>query len=322
MYTHSSALTTLFGLLNTLGTLISRFTDQQDTARKKGLELYNLGEFRSSEAYLTIAATAGDSESQYALAEVIRRREKSLDEKDKTHADKDWYALAAAQGDIYALLRLADEASLEQAKTLAQARADSGDGQAMLQLYEMTKDIAWLKKSAEANFLEGQYILAIVHDKDHTFIPDAVERRTTIDSWLKRAAEGGFSKAMHWYSNRPPISQDLPARREWVIKRAQLNDVNAVLEYGYGLGGVYEDEDGVDTEYGFEKDLIKGYGLIWLVLDTTREFWRYNEASNNLSGIAKDMSSADMEAGKAFAQEWKGTHPPMWECRLTYSDLK
>jgi TPR repeat protein len=312
----------LFGLLNTLSTLITRYTDQQENARKKGLELYKLGEYRDSEAYLTIAATAGDRESQYALAEAIRHREKSLIEADKTHADKNWYALAAVQDDVYALLRLADKASLVHAKTLAQARADKGDGEAMLQLYEMTKDLAWLKKSAEANFLEGQYILALVYDKDHTLISDAVERRTTIDGLLKRAAEAGYSKAMHWYSNRPPVSQDLPTRRAWVIKRAQLNDVNAVLEYGYGLSGVYEDEDGIDAEHGFEKDLVKGYGLIWLVLDTTREFSRYNEASNNLSEIAKDMSSADKDAGKVFAQEWKRTHSPMWEGRLTYSDLK
>ena len=322
MYTHSSALTTLFSLLNTLSSLIARLTNEQETARKKGLELYNLGEYRDSEAYLTIAATAGDRESQYALAEVIRRRENNLKEEDKTHADREWYALAAAQGDVYALLRLADDASLEQAKTLAQGRADSGDGEAMLQLYEITKDIAWLKKSAEAGFLEGQYILAIVYDKDHTLIPDAIERRSTIDRWLKRAAEAGFSRAMHWYSNRPPVSHDLPTRREWLIKRAQLNDVNAVLEYGYGLGGVYEDENGIDTEYGFEKNLINSYGLIWLVLDTSRESPRYNTAFNNLSIIAQDMSKEDIEAGKAFAQEWKRTHPPLSEFRLTYSDLQ
>ncbi|VVO20843.1 tetratricopeptide repeat protein [Pseudomonas fluorescens] len=317
MYTHSDALTTLFNLLNTLTTLITQLTDQQKAARKRGLELYHLGEYRDSEAYLIIAASAGDRESQFSLGEVLKRRNGSV-----TADAKKWYALAAAQGDVYALLRLADEASLQQAKELAQERADNGDGEAMLQLYEMTKDIAWLQKSAEAGFHEGQYILAMVYDKDHTLIADDSERRSTIDDWLKRAAEAGFSRAMHWYSNRPPISQNLPARREWVIKRAQLNDLNGVLNYGYGLSGIYEDDDGVDNEYGFEKDLIKGYGLVWLVLDTTREFTQYSSASDNLSIIAAEMTTPQIEAGKAFAQEWKRTHPAMSEFRLTYSELR
>lgn len=234
MYTHSDALTTLFNLLNTLTTLITQLTDQQKAARKKGLELYHLGEYRDSEAYLTIAASAGDRESQFALGEVIKRRDGSV-----TEDAKKWYALAAAQGDVYALLRLADEASLKQAKELAQERADNGNGEAMLQLYEMTKDIAWLKKSAEAGFHEGQYILARVYDADATLIPDAVERRTTIDQWLKSAADAGFSLAMHGYSNRQPISLNPPERRSWVIKRAQLNDANGLIVYGYGLSGFY-----------------------------------------------------------------------------------
>jgi len=99
MYTHSSALTTLFSLLNTLSSLIARLTNEQETARKKGLELYNLGEYRDSEAYLTIAATAGDRESQYALAEVIRRRENNLKEEDKnptpTEIGTPWQQLRA-----------------------------------------------------------------------------------------------------------------------------------------------------------------------------------------------------------------------------------
>jgi len=65
-------------------------------------------------------------------------------------------------------------------------------------------------------------------------------------------------------------------------KRAAMSDVNGVLEFGYALGGVYTNDDGIDTEYGTTQDLVKGYGLIWLVIESTREFRRHSEARGTL----------------------------------------
>jgi TPR repeat protein len=191
----------------------------------------------------------------------------------------------------------------------------------MLELYELDQNIETLKKAAQSGSQEGQYILAVKYDKDETLIADSNLRRATIDLLLKNAAEAGFSKAMHWYSNRFPINQNHSVRREWLEKRAELNDVNGVLNYGLGLCGFYEDDNGVDREYGFTKNLVKGYGLIWLVVETTRELSRHTIAREFLEETAKEMTADQITAAKAFAQSWVESHPPMSEFRLTYSDV-
>lgn len=316
MYSHASVLATLFNLCGTLSGHVAHINDQTKAAITKGLELYNLGEFDPAKTYLTIGATGGDSASQYALGEILRRQAGSV-----TEDAKKWYQLAGAQEHVYALLRLADTDSLKKAKELAQAKADKGDAEAMLELYELDQKVDTLKKAADAGSMEGKYILAVKYDKDQTLIADSSLRRATIDLLLQAAAVAGFSKAIHWYANRPPVSVNLPVRRQWLEKRAALNDLNGVLEYGYALGGVYANDDGVDTQYGTTQDLVKGYGLIWLVIETTREFRRHAEARGNLAAIAEDMTPEQITAGEAFAKQWEMSHPPMSEFRLTFNDV-
>jgi TPR repeat protein len=316
MYTHPDALTMLFGFVENLTSLIKSVQQQQEIAKKRGMELYNLGEFTHAEAYLKVPACAGDATAQFALGEVFRRQDKAV-----TEEAKKWYRLAAAQDHVYALMRLADEASVKKAQTLAQAAADGGSGEAMLQMYELTQDIEWLKKSAEANFEEGQYILALRYDKDTTLISDSVARHTAVNDLLKKAADAGFPKAMLWYSNRRPGSNDKAAKRQWLEKRVQISDVNAVLDYGYALSFDYTDEEDVN-EYGYEQDLVKGYGLIWLVIDSTRDFFQLDTAISNLAQIGGGMTAEQIESAVTFAQDWKRTHGALSEYRLTYNDAR
>jgi len=313
MYTHESALTTLFNLRDGLVMQTTQVTELQIQATTKGLTLYNLGEFTHSQTYLTIGATAGNRDAQYALGEVFRRQAKGL-----TDDAKKWYGLAAAQKHVYALMRLGDDESLKTARELAQAEADKGNADAMLELYELDQDIATLKKAADAGSMEAQYILAIKYEDDKTLIVDKAERDIAINGLLKKAADSGFSRAMHWSANRPPILRDLPVRRQWVEKRAQRNDVYGLLNYGRALGGFYTAEDGSD-EYGFTEDLVKSYGLFWLITETTRELSVHALAAQDLQTIAKDMTSAQIDAAKVFARQWEADHPPMSEYRLTYS---
>ena len=316
MYSHASALKTLFNLCDNLKALINQNEDQQRQSTLKGQQLYNLGEFAQAKNYLTIGACAGNADAQYALAEVIRGKYTPL------HEDaKDWYALAAAQGHVYALMRLGDAASIKTATAVAQASVDRKEASGMLLMYELTLDLAWLKKAADAGSLEGQYILADKYDRDRTLLPDDNERRTAIDGLLKKAAEGGLSKAMFWYANRQPISRDLPVRRQWVEKRAHLNDVNGVLDYGFILSGMYENDEGVDEEYGFERDVVKGYGLVWLVVESTRELSRHATARAFLSELATEMTETQISAAKDFAQQWTQAHVPMSQYRLSYNDI-
>ncbi|WP_240628968.1 sel1 repeat family protein [Pseudomonas laurylsulfatiphila] len=227
------------------------------------------------------------------MGEVFRRRAKGLSDDAKK-----WYGLAAAQNHVYALMRLGDDDSLKKARELAQAEADKGNADAMLALYELDQDIATLKKAADAGSMEAQYILAIKYEEDETLIVDKAERDIAIDGLLKKAAASGFSRAMHWCANRPPILWDLPVRRQWVEKRAQRNDVYGLLNYGRALGGFYTAEDGAD-EYGFTEDLVKSYGLFWLITETTRELSVHALAAQDLQTIAKDMTTAQIDAAPA-----------------------
>ncbi|EJM74256.1 hypothetical protein PMI29_00609 [Pseudomonas sp. GM49] len=199
MYTHESALKTLFNLRDSLVMQTTQITELQTQATTKGLALYNLGEFTQSQPYLTIGATVGNRDAQYALGEVFRRRANGL-----TDDAKKWYGLAAAQKHVYALMRLGDADSLKKARELAQAEADKGNADAMLELYELDQNIATLKKAADAGSMEAQYILAIKYDADKNLITDSIEREAAIDALLKKAAEGGLSRAITWYANRPP----------------------------------------------------------------------------------------------------------------------
>lgn len=316
MYTHESALKTLFNLRDGLVMQTTQVTELQTQATTKGLALYNLGEFTQSQTYLTIGATAGNRDAQYALGEVFRRRANGL-----TDDAKKWYGLAAAQNHVYALMRLGDDDSLKKAKELAQAEADKGNADAMLELYELDQDIATLKKAADTGSMEAQYILAIKYEEDKTLIVDQTERDTAINDLLKKAADNGFSRAIHWSANRPPALWDLPVRRQLVEKRAQRNDVYGLLNYGRALGGFYTAEDGTD-EYGFTEDPVKSYGLFWLITETTRELPLHTLATQDLQSVATDMTADQIAAAKVFARQWEADHPPMSEYRLTYDDIK
>lgn len=313
MYSHTDALKSFFNFVSSIQKMVDRVNEQWTTATTTGLQSYNLGEFRYAKNFLLIAATTGNRDVQYALAEVIRQGAGWV-----TEEAKGWYQQAADQNHVYALMRLGDEVSLKKARILADANTDRAEG--MLQIYELTKDIEWLRKSAAAGSAEAKYILAYQYSSDEKLIPDSTERDTQITNLLKQASVAGLPKAMSWYSNRPSVQNDLPTRRQWVEKRAELNDVNGLVDYAYALTHMSADDDGVDRAYGFEKDVVKAYALLWLVVETTRDFKRHAEISRNLIALEKDLTAADVVKAKELAQQWKMSHPPMSEYRLTYND--
>jgi hypothetical protein len=309
MYTHSDALTTLFDLLNSLNALISHLTVQQKAAKQRGLELYQLGEFEECEKPLTISASAGDAPSQYALGEAIRRRVGSIN----TEAQA-WYQRAADQGHVYALMRLGGEPNLTKAKNLAQTRADANDGEAMLQLYELTKDRSWLRKAGEAGCAEAYYIAALLYDKN----PEASDNR---DSMLRYAAFKGFPPAMKWLANMQTYYRNLSYQRIHLEKRLALNDLDGVMTYAGALGGFDIDQSGTNR-YHYPENKIHAYGLYWLVMDSTRQNPRHGEAADFLRQLGSALNTEEIETAKAYGRRWKTEHPALSEFRLTYSDLQ
>lgn len=312
---HHDPLTCVHTLITSLSPLLSPLTDDQQAARKNGLERYNLGEFEDAETNLTIAATAGDSDAQYALGEVIRHREGTISD-----AAKAWYRLAGKQHHVYALMRLGDADSLEQARKLANDLADLGNSDAMLQMYELTQDTNWLINAGNAGNGEVLYMLAILNERDPNLSADR-NWNARLDNLLRNAAAIGFPPAMYWLCNRPRYARNPAFQTYWLERRLGKNQLSAVLKYAYLLLHIFTDESDMEL-FSFNYDQVQGYGLLWLVVNTTRQFKRHGEAAEKLRTEAAKMTPDQIEAGKQFANKWKNTHPPMSAYNLTYSDLK
>ncbi|MEB0040252.1 sel1 repeat family protein, partial [Pseudomonas sp. MH10] len=62
----------IFTLFIVCNSAWAELTPEQEAARVKGVFLYNMDDGYTSKPFLEIAAGAGDGESQYYLAELIR----------------------------------------------------------------------------------------------------------------------------------------------------------------------------------------------------------------------------------------------------------
>lgn len=312
MYTHTNALLSYADFVTAIQNLVDHVKKQRTMATNEGLELYNLGEFNRAKLHLLIAATDGNKEAQYALAEVLRR-----DAGNMTEEARNWYQKAAGQDHFYALLRLADETSLAKAKALAEANADPAER--LLQLYELTGDIESLRKSERAGSSEAKCILAYLYGRDEKLVPSGLTPTAEQTRLLLEAAIAGLPKAMAWYPRLLTV-RDKTTSRAWLEKRLQLNDVNALVDYAFAISTEYDmDED--EQEYGYEKDLVKAYALLWLVSDTTRQFKRHADTVKNLATLEAQLTAQEITDAKQQAQAWKLSHPPMSEYRLTYQEF-
>ena len=88
----------IFGFI---GTAFADLTPEQQSAKERGSVLYHQFKAISAELYLTIAAEAGDSESQFLLAEALRKNNRYM-----TEEAYHWLEEAARQGNSYAMIRL------------------------------------------------------------------------------------------------------------------------------------------------------------------------------------------------------------------------
>ncbi|WP_235801924.1 hypothetical protein [Halopseudomonas pelagia] len=125
---------------------------EQQAAKERGSILYHQFKAISAEPYLTIAAEAGDSESQFLLAEALRKNNRYMT-KEAYH----WLEEAARQGNSYAMIRLGrssdglcsvmgncpegsktPEQWLDEARQLNEPKAAQGDAEAMYLMYQIT----------------------------------------------------------------------------------------------------------------------------------------------------------------------------------------
>lgn len=296
--------------------LAAQLTPEQQAAKEKGITLYN--QYKDAEPYLRIAAEAGDREAQYYLGEELRSASRFM-----TQEAQKWFMDAAEQGDLYAMLRLSRSSNdlcsamkncppdsksawdwLKQAREQGKARAEAGDAEAMYVMYLATTELEWLEKSAEADYAPAQYLLANRYLEGKSFFFPPWNRSKKVEELLKKSAEGGFAKGMSQYVAILRQNGDVDGARTWIRKTAEAGMAGAVGTYGAYLAHVPD-------EVGYPLDLVKGYGLVSLLLELDGGGDAKVYAEDVLPEIGAKMTPEQIEEAKAFAEEWKASHPPL-----------
>ncbi|UUY09556.1 hypothetical protein LRS11_05825 [Pseudomonas sp. J452] len=183
-------------------------TPMQQSAKERGITLYNQHKAISAEPFLEIAASARDREAQYYLGEALR-----LNNRHMTKDAHNWYTAAAEQGDLYAMRRLSSTQSdlciamgncpnglkspedwHQKLLSTATPLAEKGDGEAMYLLYHATNEIDWLEKSAVTGYAHAQFWLALRYMEGKKFFLFPWERYEATEDLLRKSAEGETPK--------------------------------------------------------------------------------------------------------------------------------
>lgn len=226
-------------------------SSDQESAKNKGLILYNQYKSVSATPFLTVTAEGGDHEAQYYLGESLRRKNHYMNPEARK-----WYEASTAQGDLYAMIQLgrseknlctfSDDCPpdqkdpiewLNQAKNIATPKANQGDAEAMYILYELTLDDAWLEKAAMAGNALAQYWMGVgFRQGEGFFLP--WRREEAVAKWFKASAEGGYPKSMMEYAAILFESGDVEGFRHWNEQAALAGYAETV--YGYGSDLAHE----------------------------------------------------------------------------------
>ncbi|WP_448680970.1 tetratricopeptide repeat protein [Pseudomonas nicosulfuronedens] len=288
------------------------------SAKEKGITLYNQYKAISAEPYLEVAAKAGDRESQYYLGESIRFNKRYM-----TPEAEKWYTAAAEQGDLYAMYRLASKSSdlctvmkncpegsrtaaqwFELGKQTAKLKADKGDAEAMYLLYFFRGGDEWLRKSAEADFADANEYLATLYREGRMFYFPPWNREEKAEELTRKAAEAGSPDAMARYA-RILIRKKMPDEAgRWLIKCVGTGRVGCYSEYAANLSDP-------SNEFGFPVDYLKSYALMLLLLDLNGGGTSKAFAEGELPKIAAHLEPQQLDEAELLADKWKSTHPPL-----------
>ena len=311
---------TIFTLFIVCNSAWAQLTSEQQDARVKGIFFYNMNDDYTARPFLEISANAGDGESQYYLAEIIRTRRKYI-----TSVAQALYESAAEKGDIYAMMRLADKGDdlchimencppdiktpqewLESARSLAKERAAQGDGEAMQQLFMISGHFDWLVKAAESGFPDAQEWLGSLYKEGvGTFLIPG-NRKKEIEKWYRASAESGYAPGMSSYADLLQKFGDLKGAGYWTEKAAEAGHFGSMSSYAAWTAHMPD-------EVGYPLDLVKAYGLTLLMAeaDPGRGPSSPGYGGQVLPEVAAKMTPEQIEAGKAYAKEWAKTHPPL-----------
>ncbi len=291
-------------------------TTEQQQAKERGIALFN--QYRESGPDLRIAAEAGDAESQFYLAEELRQLNRFI-----TPEAQQWLEAAAAQGYIYAMIRLARSGGnlcavvgncpegnrtpnewLQYAHEVALPLAEQGDPEAMLQMYRISSDTKWLVNAAEAGHAEAQYLQAISIRKGSGFYWWPGDREKDAERWFEVSALNGHPLSMMRHAAVLIVEGDNAGYRYWLEKAAATGYASAV--FGLGIYSAHEPE-----KADIELDLVKGYALVTMLLELDGGGSIKSSAESVLPSIEIKMTPEQVEQALEFAEEWKSTHPPL-----------
>lgn len=291
-------------------------TPEQQAAKEEGIVLFN--QYRTAEPLLRIAAEAGDAEAQFYLGEELRLRDRFM-----TKEVVRWLEAAAKQGHSYAMIRLGHsgdslcavvgscpegsktpEQWLAEDRQLNEPKAVQGDAEAMYLMYQITSDIEWIEKAAEAGHALAQYWLAVAIKQGKGFYWWPGSRQAEVEKWYKASAEGGYPLSMENYALTFLEKDDYAGYQYWMGRAAETGYVKAIFNLGLGISLMADD-------YGYEQDLVKGYGALSLLLELDGGGGMADRAARRQAELEDQMTPEQLEQAREFAAEWKATHPPL-----------
>ncbi|WP_085707693.1 tetratricopeptide repeat protein [Pseudomonas sp. B35(2017)] len=307
----------VFALIISIHT-VTVLATPQGSVPTLGVTLYNQLKIDSAISELEKEAQSGNVESQYYLGEALRNRNRFM-----TSEAQKWYELAASQGNLYAMIQLGRSGNdlckimsncpesgkspanwLQDARRLAEPKAEQGDAEAMYIMYEITLNRDWLERSANAGHSIAQFWMAIGDKQGEGFLLPW-KRKEAVGNWFKASAEGGNPRAMMEYAAYLYENEgDLKVARRWIQLAAEKGYKSGVSSYGAYLAHAPD-------RFGFELDLVKGYAITSLLreLDGGGNVQVYVEEV--LPEIAEKMTPQQIKEAEVFSAQWKKTHPPL-----------
>ncbi|MEB0119971.1 sel1 repeat family protein [Pseudomonas sp. CCI1.2] len=310
----------IFTLFIVCNSAWAELTPEQEEARNQGLFFLNMISSTKASPFLEISAGAGDTESQYYLAEILRWNNKFITPKAQA-----LYEAAAEKGDIYAMMRLAEKGDdlchimencppdiktpqqwSKTALELAKERASRGNAEAIYQLFLLTGKIDWLTQAAEVGFPRAQYRLGSIYEEGFGTFLIPGNREKEIEKWYKASAEGGYPPGMNSYADFLNKRGDRQGFAYWIEKSAKAGDFGAMSDYAAWAAHMPD-------EVGYPLDLVKAYGLTLLMAEADPGSGPSSPGYGGraLPKVAAKMTPEQIEAGKAYAKEWAKTHPPL-----------
>ncbi|WP_180697895.1 tetratricopeptide repeat protein [Pseudomonas crudilactis] len=287
-------------------------------SEQRGIVLYNQMKIDAAIPQLKEEAKKGEIESQYYLAESLRKKNGYM-----TPEAQLWYESAAEKKNVYAMIQLgrakndlcaimencppAKKTQAEwfvEAKKVTLPKANDGDPESLYLMYEITLDHKWLEKSANAGYPLAQYWMAVSErqGEGYFFIPGG--RDASVRRWLLLSSEGGNPKAMMEYLETLYAKGEMESTRHWLEVAAATGEQSALSNYGAYISHTPD-------KVGYPLDLVKGYAIFSLLKELGDSGGVQDYVDRKIEKIAKKMTPQQIEQSKIVAQEWKATHPPI-----------